>query len=188
MTGDLLRGAAEGVYLFALCHILARVEIHIEGAHGWAVNLPTWRWGPEWWLNMTNGKELTGYHVWLTLFLIGMFHLPLAFAGFSLALWAKCASSYMMVTAAWDLQWFVWNPAWGFAALRARDVPWFRRKVLGLPVDYFAGYGVSGVLTALIWFPGMELWAGRAFSVLLLSALSIPAARFAKCPFVPRGF
>ena len=54
---------------------------------------------------------------------------------------------------------------------------WFRRKVLGLPVDYFMGYAVSGVLTALIWSPGLELWAGRAGAVLLLSALSIPAAK-----------
>ncbi len=182
MSAELLRGASEGVYLFALCHVLARVEIHIEGAHGWAVNLPTWRWGPAWWLDLTNGKELTGYHVWLTLFLIGMFHLPLVFAGFSLALWAKCVSSYMMVTAAWDLQWFVWNPAWGFAALRAREVPWFKRKFLGLPVDYFLGYGVSAVLTAAIWLPGLELWAGRAAAVLLLSALSIPAAALAAKP------
>lgn len=180
MSADLLAGSLEGLYLFILCHILARVEIHIEGAHGWAVNLPTWRWGPEWWLNATNGKELTGYHLWLTLFLIGMFHLPLVFGGFTLALWAKCLSSYMLVTAAWDLQWFVWNPAWGFDALRAREVPWFRRKILGLPVDYFMGYSVSGGLTALIWFPGLQMWAGRAFAVLLLSALSIPAARIGK--------
>ena len=73
----------EGLYVFALCHALGRVEIHIEGAHGWAVNLPTWRWGPPWWLKLTNGKELTGYHVWITVFLIGMFHLPLVLAGFS---------------------------------------------------------------------------------------------------------
>ena len=179
MSASLYRGIAEGVYLFGLCHVLARVEIHIEGEHGWAVKLPTWRWGPEWWLKATNGKELTGYHLWLTLFLIGMFHLPLVFCGFSRALFAKCASSYMMVTAAWDLQWFVWNPAWGFRALRTREVPWFRTKVLGLPVDYFMGYAVSGVLTALIWSPGLDLWAWRALTVLLLSALSIPAAKAA---------
>lgn len=167
----------EGIYLFALCHILGRVEIHIEGAHGWAVNLPTWRWGPKWWLNATNGKEVTGYHVWITLFLIGMFHLPLVFSGFSMALWAKCASSYALITAAWDLQWFVWNPAWGFNALRTRNVPWFQRKVLGLPVDYFVAYGASAALTVLIWPAGLEEWAWRAATVLLLSALSIPAAK-----------
>ncbi len=174
-----LDGAVEGAYLFVICHVLARVEIHIEGPHGWAVNLPTWRWGPSWWLNLTNGKELTGYHLWLTLFLIGMFHLPLVFAGFSLALWAKCLSSYILVTAAWDLQWFVWNPAWGFDALRTREVPWFKHKILGLPVDYFMGYAVSGMLTALIWAPGLEMWAGRTLTVLLLSILSIPAAALA---------
>ncbi|MDO8756919.1 MAG: hypothetical protein Q7J64_02810 [Elusimicrobiota bacterium] len=180
MSPDLLAGASEGVYLFGLCHILARVEIHIEGPHGWAVNLPTWRWGPKWWLSLTNGKELTGYHLWLTLLLIGMFHLPLVFAGWSLALWAKCVSSYMMITAAWDLQWFVWNPAWGFDALRKREVPWFQKKIAGLPVDYFMGYAVSGLLTALIWPPGLALWTGRACTVLLLSALSIPAAKAAQ--------
>jgi hypothetical protein len=180
VSAELVRGAAEGVYLFALCHALARVEIHIEGAHGWAVNLPTWRWGPKWWLDLTNGKELTGYHVWLTLFLIGMFHLPLFFAGFSRALWAKCASSYMLVTGAWDMQWFVWNPAWGFARLRRGDVPWFKKKLLGLPVDYYMAYATSGALTALIWPAGLGLWYGRVAAVALLSALSIPAARLAK--------
>jgi hypothetical protein len=180
VNADLARGAVEGVYLFVICHVLARVEIHIEGPHGWAVHLPTWRWGPEWFLKLTNGKELTGYHLWLTLFLIGMFHLPLVFAGFSRPLFAKCLSSYMMITAAWDLQWFVWNPAWGFNALRTRQVPWFRRKIFGLPIDYFMGYAVSGALTALISPPGLELWAGRACAVLLLSALSIPAAQAVK--------
>ena len=179
MSADMTTGALEGVYLFVMCHILARVEIHIEGAHGWAVNLPTWRWGPKWWLGLTNGKELTGYHVWLTLFLIGMFHLPLVFAGWSLALWAKCASSYMMVTAAWDLQWFVWNPAWGFDGLRTREVPWFQKKVGGLPVDYFMGYAVSALLTALIWSPGLEMWTARALTVIGLSALSVIAAKAA---------
>lgn len=177
MSAELTRGAVEGVALFALCHLLARVEIHIEGAHGWAVNLPTWRWGPEWWLNATNGKELTGYHLWLTLFLIGMFHLPLVFAGFSLALWAKCASSYLMVTAAWDLQWFVWNPAWGFTALRERPVPWFRRKLGGIPLDYFMGYAASAAATALIWSPGLELWGWRAGTVVTLSVMSVLAAK-----------
>ena len=91
VSADLVAGIREGAYLFALCHILARVEIHIEGPHGWAVNLPTWRWGPNWWLNLTNGKELTGYHVWLTLFLIGMFHLPLIFVA-SLSRYGQNAS------------------------------------------------------------------------------------------------
>lgn len=176
MSPDICAGIREGIALFALCWLLAKVEIEIEGAHGWAVNLPTWRWGPSWWLNLTNGKELTGYHLYLTLFLIGMFHLPLVFAGFSRELWAKCAAAYFLTTGAWDLQWFVWNRDWGFDALRAREVPWFRRKIAGLPVDYFFAYATSGILTALIWSPGLPLWAARTGTVLVLSVLSVPAA------------
>ncbi len=171
-----MRAAGEGLALFALCHGLARVEIEIEGARGWAQDLPTWRWGPDWWLALTNGKELTGYHLWLTLFLVGVLHLPLVFAGFSRPLWAKCLSSYLLLTAVWDLQWFAWNPAWGFEALRARPVPWFRRKLLGLPVDYFLAVAASGLATSLVWRPGLGLWARRTAVVLLLSALSLPLA------------
>jgi hypothetical protein len=176
VSAEAWRGVGEGVFLFVLCHFLARVEIHIEGDHGWAVKLPTWRWGPEWYLGLTNGKELTGYHVWLTLFLIGVFHMPLVLAGFSRELWAKCAASYMLLATAWDMQWFVWNPAWGFHALRTREVTWFRKKLLGLPVDYYMAYAASAGLTWLIWSPGLPLWAWRTGTVFVLSALSIPAA------------
>lgn len=166
----------EGLYLFALCWILAKVEIEIEGARGWAVSLPTWRWEPEWWLNLTNGKAVTGYHLWLTLFLIGVFHLPLVFSGFSRELWAKCVSSYLLITAAWDLQWFSWNPAWGLKRFMTTQIPWFRRKLLGFPVDYFAAVAASGAASRLIWRPGLQAWSLRAGVVLLASAVSVAAA------------
>ena len=49
------------VYLFALYHVNARVEIHIEDLQR-AVKLPTWRWGrvvaqPD------ERQRLTGYHL-----------------------------------------------------------------------------------------------------------------------------
>lgn len=173
---ELSRGAWEGAALFLLAYFLARVEIEIEGDSGWAARLPTWRWGPEWWLSLTNGKELTGYHLWLSLFLIGVMHLPLALAEPSRALWAKCLSSYLLLTAFWDLQWFAWNPAWGLRALRERPVPWFRRKWLGFPVDYYFAAAASGAATALIWSPGLGAWAARAAVLALLSAGSAACA------------
>lgn len=176
MSAETARAVGEGLALFALCHILARVEIEIEGPHGWAVTLPTWRWGPEWFLDLTNGKEVTGYHVWLSLFLIGMFHLPLVFAGFSRALWAKCASSYLLTTCTWDLQWFAWNPAWGLRKFRSTPIPWFRRKLLGFPVDYYAAVAASGAATFLIWAPGAHQWLIRFGTVAALSALSLALA------------
>jgi hypothetical protein len=166
-------GVGEGAALFSLCWLLARVEIEIEGASGWAESLPTWRWGPEWWLRLTNGKAATGYHVWLTLFLIGAFHFPLVLSGFSRELWAKCLSSYLLTTAAWDLQWFAWNPAWGLKALRTRPVSWFRLKWLGFPVDYYAAVAASAATSALIWSPGMAQWLVRGATVAALSVVSV---------------
>lgn len=182
MTPETSAAVREGLVLFALCWILAKVEIEIEGPHGWAASLPTWRWEPEWWLNLTNGKAVTGYHVWLTLFLIAVFHLPLVFAGFSRELWAKCASSYLLLTAVWDLQWFAWNPAWGLAKFRSTPIPWFRRKLLGFPVDYYAAIAGSGAATWLIWSPGLGAWAGRTAVVLLASAASVAAAVLTASP------
>lgn len=171
MSDAALQAAREGLALFALCWLLARAEIEIEGPHGWAVSLPTWRWGPEWFLNLSNGKEVTGYHVWLSLFLIGAMHLPLVYAGFSRALLAKCTSSYLLLTATWDVQWFAWNPAWGLARFRATPVPWFRRKLLGFPLDYYLAYLASGAAVALIWRPGLGDWLPRAATVLAASAV-----------------
>lgn len=176
MSAELAQAAREGLALFALCWLLARAEIEIEGPHGWAVTLPTWRWGPEWFLNLTNGKEVTGYHVWLSLFLIGAMHLPLVYAGFSRALLAKCASSYVLLTSTWDLQWFAWNPAWGLKRFRATPIPWFRRKLLGFPVDYYAAYVVSGAITALVWSPGLHDWLARAATVLAASVVGAALA------------
>ena len=180
MSAENASAVREGLALFALCWLLARVEIEIEGDKGWAAGLPTWRWGPDWWLGLTNGKELTGYHVWLTLFLIGVFHLPLVFSGFSRELWAKCASAYLLTTAVWDLQWFAWNPAWGLAKFRATPIPWFRRKFLGFPADYYAAVAASGAASGLIWSQGLGAWAVRTAVVLGASALSIAVAAVAR--------
>ncbi len=170
----------EGLALFALCWLLARVEIEIEGGKGWAAGLPTWRWGPVWWLRLANGKEVTGYHMWLSLFLIAFFHLPLVFSGFSRELWAKCASAYLLTTAVWDLQWFAWNPAWGFEKFRTTPIPWFRRKLFGFPIEYYAAIAASGAVSMWIWTPSLEAWGVRTAVVFIASALSTAAAGFAR--------
>lgn len=176
MSPETAHAVVEGLALFLVCWFLARTEIEIEGAHGWAVTLPTWRWGPDWFTDLTNGKDVTGYHVWISLFLIAVFHMPLVFAGFSRALWAKCASSYLLTTSAWDLQWFAWNPAWGLKKFRVTPIPWFRRKLFGFPVDYYAAVAGSAALTWLIWSPGLPAWTVRTATVLAASAVSLAVA------------
>lgn len=162
----------DAAWLFTTCWLLARVEIEIEGPNGWAQELPTWRYQPRWLLRLTNGKPLTGYHLWLTLFLLAFFHLPLAWGGWSLRLEAAALSRYLLLTCCWDFQWFVWNPAWGPKRFFTEPVWWLKRRVLNLPVEYYLAVAASAALQALLWPQDLGRWAKVAASLLVLSLAS----------------
>lgn len=64
------------IYLFITATVLAILEIQIEGKHGWAKNLPAWR--PKgrnpavrFYSRMMSGKEMTGYHFFISLMSLG---------------------------------------------------------------------------------------------------------------------
>jgi len=56
--------------MVALSVILALWEIQIEGRDGWAAGLPAWRKETGLLVKITGGRPVTGYHVYMTLFLI----------------------------------------------------------------------------------------------------------------------
>ena len=63
------------VYLFVLACVLAILEIQIEGKHGWAQNLPTWRpknknWFIKLYAKFMSDREPTGYHMTMFSFVI----------------------------------------------------------------------------------------------------------------------
>ncbi|MBI4036842.1 hypothetical protein HY385_00245, partial [Candidatus Daviesbacteria bacterium] len=69
------------IYLFLMATVLAILEIQIEGKHGWAKNLPTWRpksqsFFVKLYSKMMSGKEMTGYHLSMFSFVVLIFHLP----------------------------------------------------------------------------------------------------------------
>ena len=71
---------AIGAYFFLIAFFLAHLEIQIEGPHGWAETLPTWRWdgpGGRRWFE----KPVTGYHVCLVTLILLCVHLPQLYAG-----------------------------------------------------------------------------------------------------------
>lgn len=72
------------IYLFIMAVVLAIVEIQIEGQHGWAKNLPTWRpdstkWYAKLYGKMMSGKDLTGYHLSMFIFVFMILNLPYVF-------------------------------------------------------------------------------------------------------------
>jgi hypothetical protein len=166
----------EAVYFFWACWLLAEVEIHIEGSNGWAAQLPTWRFDPPWLLQLTNGKPVTGYHLYLNLFLITLFHLPAVVFGFSRVLEAHLISLYFLMTVVWDFQWFVWNPYWGPKRYFTDHVWWFPKRFIGLPIEYYTGYAASFAATALINPAAIGAWAKLAGSLFLLSAAAAIAS------------
>lgn len=166
----------EACYLFAVGWFLAQLEIQIEGEHGWAAKLPTWKIVHPWVLKLSNGKPMTGYHVYMTALLLSLCHLPLWFAPFSRPVEAQILSFYFLLTITWDFQWFVWNPVWGTRRFFKDHIWWFPRKLLGLPLEYYGGTGSSFLATALIWRAGLPQWFALFACV---TALSVGSAAIA---------
>jgi hypothetical protein len=129
----------------------AQVEIQIEGAAGWAANLPTWRIEQHWLLDMFwGGRPMTGYHAWVFPFVALFFHLPLFFMGqWSWRLEARVLACILLFWLIEDFVWFVCNPAYGLANFDAAHIPWHKHWLLFAPTDYWVALLLAALL---LWF------------------------------------
>jgi hypothetical protein len=174
-----------GLYFYAAAFLLAQLEIQIEGPKGWAAALPTWRWDSPAVIKWA-GKPITGYHVFLNLFILLLLHLPVVYSGFTAAREAELLSLYFLIAVFWDLLWFVCNPHFGFARLTPRHVWWFKGWWMGLPAAYYSGLAASaGIYIASAWADGTP-WRARAlrwsflfaqFLALTLLTMAVAARR-----------
>ena len=150
---------AVGAYFFVIAFALAHLEIQIEGPHGWAEKLPTWRWdgpGIRRWL----GKPVTGYHLCLMTVILLFLHVPQLYA----ASWEREAdllAMFFLLTVTWDSLWFACNRHFGMARFCKGEVWWFPSWTLGVPRPYFLAIGLSfaAALGPALW---TEAWADRA--------------------------
>ena len=172
-----------GIYFFAIAWVLAQLEIQIEGPHGWAEKLPTWRWDSPSVLRWA-GKPITGYHVYLLTLILLFMHFPLMSQGWSVEREGVTMSLFFLLAVFWDFLWFVCNPHFGLARFNAAKVWWFKKWFLGLPASYFTGlllsaaaYAAPGLLgaSALTWTERAVHW-GSVFAVLLIGTLVTVAA------------
>jgi hypothetical protein len=152
------------VWVALLGLFFAEVEIQIEGAAGWAANLPTWRIEHHWLLDIFwGGRPMTGYHAWVFSFMALIFHFPLLFFGhWSLRAEARvvaCIQAFWIIE---DFLWFVLNPAYGWANFNPAHVPWHKHWLAGAPTDYWTFLGTAAVLLALSCWPTRTKKAGRA--------------------------
>ncbi|MCL2714228.1 MAG: hypothetical protein FWD68_06475 [Alphaproteobacteria bacterium] len=141
--------------VLALAWLFANVEIQIEGAAGWAGNLPTWRIESHWLLDIFwGGRPLTGYHAWVFPCVALFFHFPLLFMGqFSWRAEARIIACIQIFWIVEDFIWFVLNPAFGLSKFTPADVPWHIKWLGPAPLDYWTFLGVAAVLLALSCLP-----------------------------------
>ena len=128
--------------------LFAQAEIEIEGPHGWAGNLPTWRIENHPLLDVLwGGRPLTGYHVCIFAFMFCVFHLTIVIDGWpSLRLEARILGSLMLFWIVEDALWFALNPAFGIRHLTPEYVPWHKHWLMGLPTDYIVFPLVAALL------------------------------------------
>ena len=137
-----------GIVLLAF--LFAKLEIQIEGPHGWAAGLPTWRLpktSP--WRRLFGGREVTGYHVYAFAFMAAVFHLPLLYLQTpGLRIEARILASLGLFWTLEDFLWFALNPAFGLRRFRREHVPWHPHWFCGIPVDYLAMLAAGALLYA----------------------------------------
>lgn len=137
------------LFLFALSVVTALFEIQIEGENGWAAKLPTWRWEPAWLRRYFNLTELTGYHVYLSLLLILLFHFPIVLTGWTLYAELTALSGYFAFNVIWDFLWFLLNPAYGWCRYEKGSIWWFQKWIGSFPMHYYTTLGLSFFLAVL---------------------------------------
>jgi hypothetical protein len=176
---------AVGAYLFLIAFALAHLEIQIEGPHGWAAKLPTWRWdspGVRRWL----GKPVTGYHVWLMTVILLLLHVP-QFYGGSWEREADLLAMFFLLAVTWDVLWFGCNRHFGMARFRKGEVWWFPTWTLGVPRPYLMMIvlSVAAALAPALW---TGEWVSRAlrWSLVCSELLALTMVAIAIRSRVPR--
>ena len=163
-----MRSGAQSSYVFvASLLLLAWLEVQIEGPHGWAKNLPTWRDHPPWTTannlffaccarcsrGATAADRLTGYHAAMTSFLFVMSGMPLALTEPSWRLFSLCLGYFLTMTVVWDFLWFVCNPAFGIHRFRPQHIAWHPRWWGPMPAAYPGGLVLGACLISLAHGP-----------------------------------
>jgi len=174
-------------YVFLACLLLAWLEVQIEGPHGWAKDLPTWREHPPWATDRnvffrvvgalfawgSGGNRLTGYHAAMMSFLVVMSGMPLVLTAPSWPLFFECAGYLAMMTVVWDFLWFVINPAFGIRRFRPEHIAWHPRWWGPMPSAYPGGLALAACLLSLAHGPVLQSWTYGATAVAVEALLTL---------------
>lgn len=141
-------------YVLLGCFLWAKLEIHIEGADGWAGKAPTWRYQGRWWMKLSAGKPLTGYHFYLNLLFLWFLHFIFVITwhwtwSLEFVIWGV----FFLMGVVEDFLWFWFNPHWGLKRFRREEIWWCRQQLWfgRVPSSYIVGLVVAAALFWLGW-------------------------------------
>jgi len=140
------------IYLFLASYIFAKVEIAIEGGDGWAKKLPTWKL-PEGHIISKiffGGRTVTGYHVWVNIFIIFILHSVYLFVPLQFSIETKILAFYMLFWVIEDFLWFVINPSYGLKNFKKEKIWWHEKRwFVFAPIEYFIFVPIAIILYLL---------------------------------------
>ncbi len=142
----------KAVYFYLIGFFLAILEIQIEGQAGWAKNLPTWRpSAAKLWVRflktVSGQQEVTGYHLFLNIFLLLFLHWPFVWFGtWNIYAELEMLALFVLFTVVWDFLWFVLNPKFSLRSFNRINVTWHKRWWGRVPTHYLVGVAVTAVL------------------------------------------
>lgn len=136
------------IFTILMAIFYSLLEIQVEGRDGWCRNLPTFRIN-VFFRKLLGGKPLTGYHLYLLIFMSIVFHGLFLGENYSWKITMKAIGlmSYFFVLE--DIMWFVFNPHYTLKRFNKKCIDWHRRWVWGLPLTYYWGMIIGTTLLIL---------------------------------------
>ena len=138
---------AQILSVIVLAIVFALLEIQIEGRNGWAADLPCWRREKGLLVRLTGGRPITGYHLWMILFVIAMFHFPFLFMDWEAGKELLILGLYCWFSLVEDFAWFVLNPHYGIRRFKKGEIWWHASWLGPVPLLYL---WLGGAAAALI--------------------------------------
>ena len=143
-------------FLFFFSLLIALFEIQVEGQHGWAEKLPTWKIENKWTRYFYSKRPLTGYHLYLQLSMLLIVHCPFAFnmVSWQIELQLRILAFYILFWIIEDFLWFMFNPHFGPKNFKPDYIWWHRETWLWImPKDYWIWIPVGTILYVLSYNP-----------------------------------
>jgi hypothetical protein len=140
--------------LLAAAAVFALLEIQIEGDGGWAARLPTWRYQARWTRRVLGARPITGYHVYIQLFVLLLIHMPylIGIVRPELGTELRIIAFILLFWVLEDFLWFLLNPAYGLRRFRRDTIWWHADSWWGfMPRDYWICTPIAGALLAASW-------------------------------------